>query len=147
MTLLAPPIDPAARHAIEQLIVEHAWLIDHGQADRVPALFTPDGRMFGVGPDKIGRDAIAAWATARAAMADRRSRHVMSNIRLQPSGPDKMRGTAVLTLFRHDGDGDSGGAGSPAPLMVGEYEDVFQRDATGVWRFAERRLVPLFGVG
>lgn len=134
-------VDSATRLAIERLIYDHAWLIDHGQADRVPELYTEAARMLGVGPDKVGRSAITAWAQERAAMTTRRSRHVQSNIRLEAVSPTVVNGTVILTLYRHDGDGP----GSPAPLLIGEYEDVYQRGADDDWRFSERKLSVIFG--
>ena len=138
---VAEGIDPADHQAIERLVEEHAWLIDHGQAGRVANLFTEDGRLLGVGPDRVGRAAIAAWADQREAMTDRRSRHVQTGIRLGPAPGGAVRGTVVLTLYRHDGPGP----GSPAPLLVGEYDDTYIKGADGRWRFAERRLTVLFG--
>ena len=134
-------IEPQARHAIEQLVHEHAWLIDHGQADRVTALYAEDARVFGIGPDMVGHDAIGAWAGQRAAMTERRSRHVQSNIRLVAVSPDRVLGCVLLTLYRHDGDGKA----DAKALMVAEYDDVYQRGKDAVWRFAERRLTVLFG--
>ncbi len=138
---MTPPVDPGTRQAIEQLVAEHAWLIDHGQADRVAALFTEDARLLGIGPDKIGQAAIRAWTAERAAMTGRRSRHVQSNLRLVAVSPNECRGTVVLTLYRHDGPGKA----DPAPLMVAEYDDTYRKGADDVWRFAERRLSVLFG--
>ncbi len=134
-------IGPDIRHAIEALVYEHAWLIDHGLADRLPDLYTDDGRVLGVGPDKVGRQAIADWAGQRAAMTGRRSRHVQSNLRLASVSPGVVRGTVVLTLYRHDGDAKA----DPVPFLVGEYEDLYHRGTDDVWRFAERRLSVLFG--
>lgn len=133
--------DPNVRQAIEALIHEYAWLVDHGQADRVPDLYTQDGRLLGVGPDKVGREAIAEWATQRAAMTQRRSRHVHSNIRLRSVSPGVVHATTILTLYRHDGEE----TGAAVPFMIGEFEDVFQRGADTGWRFAERRLHGVFG--
>ena len=64
-------IEPSTRQAIEALIYEHAWLIDHGQADRLPGLYTEDARVLGIGPDKVGQQAITEWAGQRAAMTER----------------------------------------------------------------------------
>ena len=115
-------IEPSTRQAIEALIYEHAWLIDHGQADRLPGLYTEDARVLGIGPDKVGQQAITEWAGQRAAMTERCSRHVQSNIRLEAVSPDLIRGTVVLTLYRHDG----AGWGEPVPLMIGEYADLYE---------------------
>ena len=134
-------IDSGTRQTIKQLVAEHAWLIDHGQADRVAALFTEDARLLGIGPDKVGQAAIQAWAAERAAMTGRRSRHVQSNLRLVAVSAVECRGTVVLTLYRHDGPGKA----EPAPLMVAEYDDTYRKREDGVWRFAERRLSVLFG--
>ena len=135
-----PAVDVQTRVAIEDLVHRHAWLIDHGRAQEVAALFTQDARLLGIGPDKIGRPAIAAWADARQAMGERRSRHVQSNIVLDHAGAD-IHGTVVLTLYRHDGPGE----GPAAPCLIGEYGDVYRRNGDGMWRFAERRLTTLFG--
>ncbi len=137
----AAAVPAETRQAIEALIHEHAWLIDHGAANRVPTLFTGDARLIGLGSDRIGRDAITAWALARAAMSDRTSRHVQTNIRIEPGSGGTMRGTVVLTVYRHDGPG----LGSSAPLLIGEYEDIYAQGADGAWRIAERRLTVLFG--
>ena len=138
---MTEPVDPGTRQAIEHLLAEHAWLIDHGQAGGVAALYTEDARLFGIGPDKLGQAAIRAWAAEREAMAERRSRHVQSNLRLVAFSPEECRGTVVLTLYRHDGPGRA----DAAPLMVAEYDDTCRKCPDGAWRFAERRLSVLFG--
>ncbi len=137
----AASVDPATCQAIEHLVAEHAWLIDHDQAGRVAALFTGDGRLLGIGPDRVGQAEIQAWASEREAMTGRRSRHVQTNLRLVPVSKTEWRGTVVLTLYRHDGPGKA----EPAPLLVAEYDDTYRRDSDGAWRFAERRLSVLFG--
>ena len=133
-------LDPSVRLAIEALIHEHAWLVDHGQANRAADLYTNDACMLGVGADKVGREAIARWAAERAAMTGRCSRHVQSNIRLVPAGPGQVQGTVLLTLYRFDGPG----LGPPSPLMVAEYDDLYRHCQDGAWRFAQRRLTTIF---
>lgn len=132
---------PQDRLAIEQLIQRHAWLIDHGAANEVGELFAEDGALYGVGPDKVGRAAIAEWGRQRAAMTERRSRHLQSNILIEPVAPDAARGWVALTLYRHDGQGQ----GSVTPLLIAEYADRYVREPDGSWLFAERRLAVLFG--
>ncbi len=132
---------PQDHIAIEQLIQRHAWLIDHGEADKVGEFFAENGAIYGVGPDKIARAAIAEWGRQRAAMSERRSRHVQSNILIEPIAPDAARGWVVLTLYRHDGPGE----GSATPLLIAEYADRYAREPGGAWLFAERRLTVLFG--
>ena len=136
-----PGLAPGAREAIHDLVSEFAWLIDHGQADRVADLFTEDGCLLGIGEDLRGRAAIAAWGGRRAALRERTSRHCCGNVRVQAEAPDRARATVLLTLFRRDGPS----AGPATPLLVGDYEDIYQRGPDGRWRFHERRLVILFG--
>jgi len=137
----ASALDPASRAAIEQLIHYHAWLIDHGEAGKVAELFTEEAALHGIGPDKLGRPAIAEWARQRAAMTPRRSCHVHGNILIEPEGEAQARGTVIVTLYRHDGEGEA-----PAtPLLIGEYADRYCRQADGRWLFAERRFAILFG--
>lgn len=138
---IATGLSPQDHIAIEQLIQRHAWLIDHGEADKVGELFAEDGALYGVGPDKVGRAAIAEWGHQRAAMSERRSRHVQSNILIEAVAPDAARGWVVLTLYRHGGPG----AGSATPLLIAEYADRYVRSPDGTWLFAERRLAVLFG--
>jgi hypothetical protein len=75
-------LESKTRMALEELIRQHSWLIDHGAADRLPDLYEDDGRLIGIGTDKVGRQAIAAWADQRTAMTERRSRHVLTNLTL-----------------------------------------------------------------
>ena len=141
MRTVTGAIDPTTHLAIERLVAEHAWLIDHGQASRVVDLYTGDGRVLGIGPDKVGRAAIAEWADARQAMDGRQSRHVQTNLRLAPASGETVSGTVVLTLYRHDGPGKA----PSAPVLVGEYADLYAKGPDGTWRFAERRFSVLFG--
>ncbi len=133
--------DAQTRLEIQRLVTDHAWLIDHGQAGRIVALYTQDARVLGIGPDKVGHAAIEQWAGEREAMTGRRSRHVQTNMRLQPVTTDEWHGTVVLTLYRHDGPGRA----DPAPFLVGEYADIYRKDRDGAYRFGERQLTILFG--
>lgn len=139
--IAAGALDADGRAAIEQLIQRHAWLIDHGQSGQIGELFTDDAVLYGIGPDKVGRPAIAEWGRQRAAMVERRSRHVQSNIVIEPVSQGVAQGTVVVTLYRHDGPGE----GSALPLLIGEYADLYRKDRDGAWRFAQRRLSVLFG--
>ena len=130
-----------ARIEIGELITEHAWLIDHGQADRLPQLYTEPCALRGVGEDLIGLDALRAWSVRRAAMTTRTSRHVCTNIRLVNEGHGRAGGTVLVTLFRHDGPA----TGVPVPFAVGEYDDRYALCPDGRWRFESRRFSIVFG--
>lgn len=125
---------------IEALIYEHAWLVDHGEAHRLHELYTEDGRLLGVGPDKIGKAALAAYGTDRRGQTGRTARHVCTNIRLQPDGAGRVKGTALCTLFRSDGPS----IGTADPVAVGEYDDIYVRQPDGRWLILERRMTLVF---
>jgi ketosteroid isomerase-like protein len=135
-------IGGTVRAAIEALVTEHAWLIDNGRAAEVAALYTEDARLLGIGPDRYGRAEISAWARQRQAMTERLSRHVQTNLRLESRSEIEVKGTLLLTLFRHDGPPP---CASASPLVVGEYDDVYRHDSAVGWRIFERRLTILFG--
>jgi hypothetical protein len=132
-------IDAQVRCDIEALIYEHAWLIDHHQSERLADLYTENGRLHGIGMDHSGREALAKYGAERAKLTNRRSRHLYSNLRLIPLGPDRVTGVVTITLFRHDGPD-----GLPEPTGVADAHDIYVRGADGRWRFEERRLELLF---
>jgi hypothetical protein len=140
MDHLTPEGYAAVRAGIEALVVEFAWLVDHGRAAELPDLFTPDGVFLATGIELRGREALEARFSTRGARQDRTSRHVCTNLRIEMDGADRARGTVVLINYRHDGEG----MGPPVPLLVGEWDDEYARGADGRWRFASRRLSRVF---
>lgn len=129
-------LDPYIRAQIEGIAIEHAWLVDTNQADKLADLYTEDGRMLGIGPDKIGREAIRAYGKGRAGMTNRLARHVISNLRIVREAPDRVRSYHMVTLFRADGPEIP-----PAdPIAVGDIHEIHVLEADGRWRIKERRL-------
>lgn len=128
------------RVAIDALIAEFAWRIDHGEAAAVAELFTEDG-WYGRedGSRAVGRDAIRSAYAARAARGKRTARHIFTNLRLTVDGPDRAHGTCILLLFAADGTPPH-----PAvPQLVQDYDDVYHR-VDGQWLFAQRSVRRLF---
>ena len=124
--------ETADRVAIEQLVVEYAYLLDHGRAAELAMLFTEDGVFETLGMRAVGRGAIAAYYAHR---EPRTTRHISTNLRLVFEGPDRASGTRTILYYRGEG------AGPPFPARpgsVGEYSEVFRRCADGKWRFASR---------
>ena len=128
-------IDAQIRAEIEELVIEHAYLLDHHQSDKLAELYTEDGKMHGIGPTQQGRAALLEYGKKRAQMKQRTARHVVSNIRLVEDGPDRIRGALVITLFRFDGDK----MGTADPVAVADANDVYVKK-NGRWRIAERAL-------
>ncbi len=130
-------IDAGTRTAIDALVTEFSFLIDHGQAAGLPELFTEDGAFESPMATLSGRKAITA-AMAQRAKADHNTRHAITNLRLQSESPDRIRGTALLTMYRWaNSDTDP----KPQPIALVEYEDVYQQTSDGGWLFASRKVL------
>jgi ketosteroid isomerase-like protein len=129
-----------ARVAIESLIAEFAWLIDHNQTEKVADLFTEDG-WYGRegGARSVGRDAIRKSYAGRAARGERTARHIFTNLRLTVQSADEAEGVCILLLFAADGPPPH-----PAePMLVQDYRDSY-RKVGGRWLFASRETKALF---
>lgn len=128
-------MDAQTRADIDALHTEFAWLIDRGDSSRVADLFTEDGRYGrSTGEVSIGRDAIRSAYAARIAHGVRTSRHVFTNLRLQPLGPGRVHATSILTLYALD---------APAPIpaevmLVADYDDECVLCEDGHWRYRSR---------
>jgi 3-phenylpropionate/cinnamic acid dioxygenase small subunit len=123
--------------AIERLVVEYAWLLDHRRWHDVAALCTEDAVLFIRGREIVGQAGLAEWAEYRAQKKSRRTQHQMTLLRLEHVDPDAVRGTVALVLHV----AKTGGSGTYVDL-VGEYQDEYTRMPDG-WRFRRRRLVPI----
>jgi hypothetical protein len=125
------------RVAIEQLISELLWRLDHGKADTTWELYTEDAVTTGPLGNMDGRDAIKAWGERRAKITGVVGRHIIGGIRLAWVG-EELHGWTQYMTFR-----DS----SENPLMpasVGEFREVYRR-VDGDWKIARREIAPIFG--
>lgn len=132
-------VDAAIWITIQQLVTEHSYLVDHGRADELASLYTPDGELLGLPPkDLLGREHIAEWGRNRVMMTNRTARHVESNLRLSWDH-DTLRGTLSVMMFRSDTADLSG----TSPQMVGEYQDEYSFGAEG-WLIRRRSIQRVF---
>ena len=130
-------VPPEDRTAIEQLVIEYAYLLDHQRWQDVAALCTDDAVLFIRGREIVGQQGLDEWAARRAERPNRRTQHQMTLLRLEAVSDDEVHGTAALVLHV----AKTGGGGTYVDL-IGEYRDEYVRDV-GVWKFRRRRLVPL----
>lgn len=123
------------RASIEALMAHHSWLLDHGDATKLPDLYVEDGRLIGIGPDIIGRDALLDWAKNRKKIAGLVTRHVNTNLNLIKVDDSCVESTSTVTLYRQTGEA----ARVACPVIVGDYFDIIIKQ-DGAWRFQERRV-------
>jgi hypothetical protein len=129
-------IDAADHQEIIALVHQHAWLQDGPDTERLAELYLEDGRLYGIGPERKGRAAIAEYGRKRAALKGRTARHVVSNHRLWPLEDGRIGGHLIVTLYRHDGDGPW----TPEVCAIADAHDIYGRYKDGHWKLAERRL-------
>jgi ketosteroid isomerase-like protein len=134
---VADELTLADRTAIECLVIEYAWLLDHQRWPDVADLCTDDAVLFIRGREIVGKPGLAEWAARRAERANRYTQHQMTLLRLTPVAADEVHGTAGLVLHV----AKTGGGGTYVDL-VGEYEDEYVRTADG-WKIRRRRLVQI----
>jgi uncharacterized protein (TIGR02246 family) len=134
MPLTSATVDYATRAEIEDLIYTHSWLLDHGRGEEIIDLYTDDGVMAGVGPERVGRAGILEYARAR--KPSRTARHVCTNLRLRAVDPDHVTGTFIITLYRSDDCPPR----DATPIALADIDDEYLRCDDGRWRIARRQV-------
>jgi 5-methyltetrahydropteroyltriglutamate--homocysteine methyltransferase len=127
--------------ACERLVIDSAAHNDAKDWAALAALYTPDARLERPSGQVVeGREAIEA--AYRAGPADRRSRHVCTNIRVVIDGPRAASATTTVLLYAWTAPagGEPGGGELPvaAPPTLGEFADSFALTGGG-WRISSRR--------
>lgn len=132
--------------AIQNLLFRYARLLDAGDIDGVGRLFArAQVYMPGETVPATDRDPtrLAAmfreWTRIYPETGTPRTRHVTTNVSIEPDGPDRARAHSYVIVFQ-------GLPGFPLqPVIGGAYQDVFER-IDGAWHFTERREeMDLFG--
>ena len=125
--------------ACERLSTAYALYLDMARFDECAGLFGEHGVLAVAG--RLEGERAIARAMHNARPANLRSRHVLTNIFIEPVDEMRARGTTYLTLYRHVGDESFSDAPIEpfAPAAVGHYSDEFALTQDG-WRFAHREL-------
>lgn len=130
-------VTPEIRAEIEQLVTEHHWRLDHGQADQLHTLYAEDAVSTGPLGTMEGRDAIKAWGERRITVDAGLVRHFSGGTRLA-FVDGVLCGTTYYMTFR-----DS----QPDPLhpaSVGEFREQYVQE-DGRWLIHRREIAPIFG--
>lgn len=129
-------MDPADRHAIEELYARYCVALDTGDEEGWVSAFTDDGEFFGRSVAR-GRGELREYhrdrMAARAAEPFTNPQHWNANLLLRGEPPD-VRGFAYvmrIATMRSDG--------SIRIVRQGAYRDRLRR-IDGQWFFASRRL-------
>jgi hypothetical protein len=132
----------ATRAQIEALSLEYYYRLDHGEADRVPELFTQDGTLqMSDDAPIVGRKAIEAFYAARS--KTRRTRHVSTNLRLTYVDANHVEAVREITYYAGETANNRGPY--PAEPAIAEYAEKLVRGEDGRWRYAWRKATPVFG--
>lgn len=128
----------AVTEACEALSIAYARAIDFRDYEGLVELFAESG-VLDTGRPLHGRAAIADALSHRP--DELRSRHVISNIFIEPLSETEARGISYLSLYRHVGPESLKGepAALEGPAAIGHYEDRFVKTEQG-WKFQRRTL-------
>ena len=132
------PLLTNERSAIEALLSEFYWRLDHPGSGTVADLFTEAGTIVTPRFELAGRAAIAQWFATR---AQRTTRHHWSNLRLTRAADRSVAVDAYLSTAAAPA---SAAASAAAEVMISETHDIVVRDEKGAWQFAARKLSVVF---
>ena len=116
--------------AINEVIVAYCRFVDLYEDVSMVALFTNDGHWLRPGKEPLrGRDEIKAYLQTR----DRsvRTRHIPSNVLVTVNDAESATAVSCYTIMK------SGPDGSPMPVTLGEYHDLFLL-REGRWQISRR---------
>ena len=118
---------------IERLLSDFAWHADRGDGESLARLFLPGAVLVVGGLRLVGRVEIAQDCRRRALDLRRKTRHVWSNLRLDPQADGTVCATAIqLTFEQTDSDATN--------LRISDLADRYERDALGTWHFVSRTI-------
>jgi hypothetical protein len=131
------PLLTNERSAIEALLSEFYWRLDHPGSGTVADLFTEAGTIVTPRFELAGRAAIAQWFATR---AQRTTRHHWSNLRLTRAAD----GSVAVDAYLSTAAAPASAASAAAEVMISETHDIVVRDEEGAWQFAARKLSVVF---
>jgi hypothetical protein len=131
----------ALRYELEALAIDYWHDVDlHGGAGAADH-YTDDAVFQTSVREYRGRAEIEAFYRRRQSRGPRVSLHVVNNFRIEVESASRVRCGYVISLYAADGEPV---LPSKPPILLGLAEEVVVKQADGRWRYASRRIRPLF---
>lgn len=128
-----------AEHACQRLTHAYANFIDTYDYDRFMGLWAEDGEWVIYGNLSHGHAAIRATLDARP--SDAVVRHLVANVVIDVTAPDRAEGRCYAVAYRADGYLGVQPAPLSLPRFLVDYRDAFVRDPQRGWLFSRREIV------
>jgi SnoaL-like protein len=129
------------RVALEELNTAFCYHLDHNEVDKLLELFTDDV-FYTHGPRRThGKAELEQVFQSRTAKTPRTARHLYSGLKLDIESDVRARGTSVCMTFAQNGEPPLAPA---TPILVADFDDVYERGTDGRWRFRERHIRRIF---
>jgi hypothetical protein len=129
------------RVALEELNTAFCYHLDHNEVEKLLELFTDDV-FYTHGPRRSnGKAELEQVFRSRTAKTPRTSRHLYSGLKVDIESATRARGTCVCMTFGQNGEPPL----APAiPILVADFDDIYERAGDGRWRFRERHIHRIF---
>ena len=129
------------RVALEELNTAFCYHLDHNEVEALLGLFTDDV-FYTHGPRHTrGKAELEQVFRSRTATTPRTARHMYSGLKLDIESATRARGTSVCLTFAQNGEPPL----APAiPILVADFEDLYERGVDRRWRFRERHIQRIF---
>jgi len=129
------------RVALEELNTAFCYHLDHDEVEALLDLFTDDV-FYTHGPRHTrGKAELEQVFRSRTATTPRTARHMYSGLKLELESAARARSTSVCLTFAQNGEPPL----APAiPILVADFEDLYERGVDGRWRFRERHIKRIF---
>jgi hypothetical protein len=129
------------RVALEELNTAFCYHLDHNEVDALLALFTDDVFYTHGARRSNGKAELEQVFRSRTAQTPRTARHLYSGLKIEIESASRARGTSVCMTFAQNGEPPL----APAiPILVADFEDLYERGDEGRWRFRERHIHRIF---
>jgi hypothetical protein len=140
-TALSPLERLEIRVALEELNTAFCYHLDHNEVEKLLELFTDDV-FYTHGPRRSnGKAELEQVFRSRTAKTPRTSRHMYSGLKLDIESATRARGTSVCMTFGQNGEPPL----APAiPILVADFDDLYERGTDGRWRLRERHIQRIF---